>query len=812
MENNLNLQFSPRSSRAQQSRFYKRFGKLVQVLSLVILVLGLLGGIVLLLSGNGGGWIVVFIGLWALVPLMWCERSLKDLKPPKHPRSINDLLSRELMGLLPDNPTPASTLKALIRTPGANFFSARFGIPLGQIAEVTPDDASMMPDVWQEALNIRTALPDRIDTLSSCIVIAAIIRLNARITEPILNQLRIDMDDIFAGTSWFEHIDDLSDELEEPVLTGGVARDWSFGYIPTLRNFGINLSEKYSKGARSIMTKMPSTQSIVQDMVKLMSTAARRNVALIGPLGVGKSTIVEAFAETLMNSRLDIPKEIKFNQVFMLDASAILSATGRRGEVEHLVTILMNEAYRAKNIILFLDNAELFFTDDTGAIDLSNMLMPVIEAGGLKLILAMDEQKFLQIIQQKPAMASSLNRIEIKQPDEKSTMMIMEERCLNIEYTTKSFFTYQSLREAYRLSSRYNNSAAQPRASIQLLQSATQYADNGIVTPQVLAITIERTLGIKVGGALSQSGGQAEREKLLNLESLIHERMINQSSAVKAVSSALRRARTGVRNENRPIGTFLFLGPTGVGKTELAKSLAAVYFGGEDNLVRIDMNEYVRQEDVARLIADGAIDPMSLTAQVLKNPFSVVLLDEIEKAHPNVLTALLQVLDEGILRDINNREVSFRDVIVIATSNAGAERIRQYIKAGYQVEQFSEQFQNELIQSGQFKPEFLNRFDEIAVFRPLTKDELLQVVDLILKGVNKNLSSRKMSVAVDEAGRRLLVDSGYDPLLGARPMRRVVQKTVENILAEKVLTGEASEGSTVYISAADISKALAENS
>lgn len=311
-----------------------------------------------------------------------------------------------------------------------------------------------------------------------------------------------------------------------------------------------------------------------------------------------------------------------------------------------------------------------------------------------------------------------------------------------------------------------------------------------------------------MGGDLAYGDDQAERERLLNLEDLIHQRMINQKNAVTAVASALRRARAGVRNENRPIGTFLFLGPTGVGKTELAKSLAAVYFGGEDHMVRIDLNEYVRADDVARLIADGATDVNSLSAQVQKNPFSVVLLDEIEKAHPNVLTTLLQVLDEGVLRDINNREISFRDTIVIATSNAGADLIRRYIEAGYQIEQFSSQIQDQLINSGEFKPEFLNRFDEIAVFRPLTKDELLQVVDLILKGINKNLETQKIAVAVDEVGRRLLVDAGYDPRLGARPMRRVVQKTVENIIAEKMLTGELVAGSGIMLRAADIQASL----
>jgi ATP-dependent Clp protease ATP-binding subunit ClpA len=221
-------------------------------------------------------------------------------------------------------------------------------------------------------------------------------------------------------------------------------------------------------------------------------------------------------------------------------------------------------------------------------------------------------------------------------------------------------------------------------------------------------------------------------------------------------------------------------------------------------MARIDLNEYVRAEDVARLIADGATDANSLAAQVQKNPFAVVLLDEIEKAHPNVLTTLLQVLDEGILRDINNREISFRDTILIATSNAGADRIREYIDAGYQVSQFADKFQNELIESQQFRPEFLNRFDDIVIFRPLDKPELLKVVDLILAGVNKSLATQKVTVAVDDDAKMALVDAGYDPRLGARPMRRVVQRTVENIVAQKLLTGELVAGSGLRITLTDI--------
>jgi ATP-dependent Clp protease ATP-binding subunit ClpA len=320
------------------------------------------------------------------------------------------------------------------------------------------------------------------------------------------------------------------------------------------------------------------------------------------------------------------------------------------------------------------------------------------------------------------------------------------------------------------------------------------------VTAASVTRSIEETNGVKIGQATTVD----EKETLLNLETKIHERMVNQSRAVSVVSDALRRARAGVRNESRPIGTFLFLGPTGVGKTELAKALAEVYFGGEDRIVRLDLNEYVRAENVSRLIADAAQDPHSLTAQIMKQPFAVVLLDEIEKAHPAVLTTLLQLLDEGILRDINNREVHFRDAIVIATSNAGANTIRELIDKGYKLENVEEEFVYKLIDIGQFKPEFLNRFDEIVLFRPLTQDELGQVVTLMIAGVNKTLEAQKISVQLDEAATAKLASVGYDPRLGARPMRRMVQRSVENLIAKKLLDGSVQPGDVIIVTEADI--------
>lgn len=811
MENNLDYRLNYRANRAIEARYCQRYGKLTRVITLVGAILLSLLGIVLLLAGMAIGWLVLMLAGWSLVPYLWLHSRLRDMPASKQPRNIGDILSLEVLGLLPQDPNPRTIIEALAGSSGAKFLANRLGIPIQQVVQLTPADAGLTESVWRESINIWSHLPERTSTIPSVVVVAAIIRLNPDCTD-ILNNLRIDADDVYRGVEWLEHWEMQARRSSDLKLTGGIARDWSFGYIPTLEHFGTNLSLKYSEGRRSMAGNLMRNRLLVDDMIKYLSSNARRNVALIGPLGVGKSTVVEALADILMDSKSGASSDVKFNQVFMLDASAIISAANARGEIEQLIGRLLSEAYRAKNIILFLDNAELFMSDGTGSVDLSNLLQPAIEGGGLKLIMAMEEQRFLQIAQAKPALTSALNRIEITPTDDNDTIRVLEDRIIPLEYGSTTLFTYQALTEAYRLSNRYVHDVAQPRASVQLLESAAQRASGGVVNPSVVAQTIEQTLGIKVGGNLQSGDAQAEKDKLLHLEELIHQRMINQTKAVSAVASALRRARAGVRNENRPIGTFLFLGPTGVGKTELAKSLAAVYFSGEDHLVRIDLNEYVRAEDVARLIADGATDPMSLSAQVQKDPFSVVLLDEIEKAHPNVLTTLLQVLDEGVLRDINNRPISFRDTILIATSNAGADKIRQYIEAGYQLEQFSEQIQNELISSGQFKPEFLNRFDEIAVFRPLTKPELLQVIDLILVGINKNLANQKVAVAVDDQAKLALVEAGYDPRLGARPMRRVVQRTVENIVAEKILTGELVPGSGIRLSLADIQASLAKDS
>jgi ATP-dependent Clp protease ATP-binding subunit ClpC len=501
-----------------------------------------------------------------------------------------------------------------------------------------------------------------------------------------------------------------------------------------------------------------------------------------------------------MNSDPSIPHNLQFCQIIALDPSSLIANARGRGELEGLVQHLCIEAVSAKNTVLFLDDAQLFFEEGNGSVNLSNVLMPLLEGGALRIVMAMDEQRWLRIVQSMPALSQYMNRVMLAPTDEAETRRLMEDQVIVYESRNHVIYSYQALSAVYRLSSRFLNEQVMPGRALRLLETAADFAEDGLVTRHSVEHAIEQTQGVKVGTADTTE----ERETLMNLEQLIHQRMINQTRAVQVVSDALRRARAGVRNPERPIGTFLFLGPTGVGKTELAKSVAAVFFGGEEHLVRLDLNEYAGADDVNRLIANATQDQNSLTAQISRNPFSVVLLDEIEKAHPNVLNTLLQLLDEGILRDINNREVSFRDAVIIATSNAGADRIREHIEKGEKLEQFEEEFTSELISSNTFRPEFLNRFDEIVLFRPLTPDELLLVIDIILKGLNKNLAAQKLTLTVDDDAKRALVNAGYDPRLGARPMRRIVQRAVENIVANQMLSGQAAPGSEIRIGLQDV--------
>ncbi|MBR5389087.1 ATP-dependent Clp protease ATP-binding subunit [Candidatus Saccharibacteria bacterium] len=781
--------YSLRARKARLGKILK--APVVHILLILFVILGI-GGFAYLVffAKNPVGWLGITLSIISTVLLLWEKNELHRV-PIGKTENINDILSANVICALGRNPTPMQFITNYYKTRSGRFLSARFGITkdfLESIAAQIPED---MTPIYIKAREIRKEI--NAEVIGGGIMATAIVAQHPEY-ERLLNERRLDLNDLIDGVNWYNHLFGMVHTIKKRRRDGGIARDFSFGYTPTLSKYSTNISLARSYQMRT-QIHLASHREIVQKMVEAFSKGGRQNIALVGPEGAGRMTIVNAFAETLMDADAKIPSGLKYRQVVALDASALIASAGERGELEALVQLVMKEAFLAKNIIICLNNAQLFFEEAVGSVNIANVLMPFIDEGRLRIILTMDEQKYLEIAAKNSTLANKLNKVMVEPADEEQTMRIMQDEILSLEAKYNVLYEYLALKEAYRLSKRYLHDIEMPGKALSLLESAANYANGEIVTAESVRVAIEKTKGVK----LSSANDKDDRERLLNLEELIRKRMVGQDYAVRTVSDAMRRAAAGVRSQKKPIGTFLFLGPTGVGKTELSKSLAEVYFHGEDNLIRLDMNEFVTESDVNRLIEEGKDNAESLTAQVMTHPFSVVLLDEIEKAHPAVLTTLLQLLDEGVMRDAKNREISFRDAIVIATSNAGADRIRQYVEEGKDLAQAKEEIINELIDRGEFKPEFINRFDEICVFTPLTKQDLVKIVELNMKSINKTLEPQKIKVALGEGAAEELAEQGYDPKMGARPLKRTMQKTVENIVAMKVLEGQAESGAEILI-------------
>lgn len=793
--------FDPKNPRVKLAHEKRLFNNApFSILLFLLFIILICFGIALIFLKNPLAWLLIGFSSVPIVILFWIKNVLKEILPldlssqSSNTSSVfTDLISEDLLTLLKPDFTTLDLIQILPKTKSGLFLMARLELPVAFFERIAP--LTTIEAVYETSFKICHELNST--EITGAILAVAIIKSSPNY-EQILNYFQLSPEDLYQCINWYNYLNGLVKDSKKRARTGGIARDLAFGYTPTLERFALNLSDRYINPSKRV--QQAENYEIFDQMINIFSHPGRQNVALVGAYGSGRSTIVSNFADILMNADSKIPASLKYRQIYSLDVSSLISSAKNPGDLEYLLIKIMNEIYSAKNIILCLDHAHLFFEEGPGSIDISNLLMPILEAGNIRMILIMDEQKFLEISAKNPALSNTLNKIVVHPTDFNETIKILMDQIPFIEIQKNVTYTYRSLVEAYRLSEQYIHDVVMPGKARLLLESAANFSENGLVTVLSVQNAIEGTYGVKVKVADTSE----DRDKLLNLETLIHERMVDQKEAVSAVSNALRRAAAGIKKQDRPIGTFLFLGPTGVGKTELAKALASTYFGGEGDIIRLDMNEFVSPDDVARLIRDGATDALSLTARVMKQPFSVVLLDEIEKAHPSVLTTLLQVLDEGILRDEKNREVSFHDTIIIATSNAGADEIRKKVAEKVELSSFKEELVNKLIENGEFKPEFLNRFDEICLFSPLSKEDLLKVLDLMIASTNKTLTPQKISVIVSDEAKQILIEKGYDPKMGARPMRRIVQKTVENIVASAILSGAATPGSTLTITPSSI--------
>ena len=612
----------------------------------------------------------------------------------------------------------------------------------------------------------------------------------------------------------------------------------------------------------------------IRNVVRILSRKTKNNPVLIGEPGVGKTAVVEGLAQRIVKG--DVPESLKDKKLFALDMGALVAGAKYRGEFEERIKRVIAEVRNAGNVILFLDEIHTIIGAGgaEGAIDASNILKPSLARGELQLIGATTLEEYRKHIEKDAALERRFQPVKVEEPTEEEAVDILMGLKSRYEEHHSVKITDEAVKAAVRLSKRYINDRFLPDKAIDLIDEASSRtrllayavpADIKKLEKQIEELSQEKESAIKkekydeASDIKKQQArkktrleklknkwreqmdtselvvdediiaktvamwtkipvtkiAEAESEKLINLEQTLHNRVIGQDEAVSAVAKAIRRGRVGLKDPNRPIGSFLFLGPTGVGKTELSKALADAMFGTDNSLIRVDMSEYMEKHTVSKLIGSppgyvGYDEGGQLSEKVRRNPYSVVLFDEVEKAHPDVFNVLLQVLDDGHITDSTGRVVDFKNTVIIMTSNAGAENIVAPKSLGFASsstdEQIHDDMKNKVMDEVRrmFRPEFLNRIDDIIVFHMLKKEQIGQIVDIMMKTINDRIMEQmKLSVELDDDAKAYIVDKGYDAKYGARPLRRTIQNEIEDELAERILEGKIKAGNRVLVTVKD---------
>ena len=637
---------------------------------------------------------------------------------------------------------------------------------------------------------------------------------------------------------------------------------------PALDQFSRDLTKQAKEGS---IDPVIGREDEIQRVIQILSRRTKNNPCLIGEPGVGKTAIVEALATRISNE--DVPDTIKDTRLLMLDLSGLVAGSKYRGEFEERIKRILAEVRKEGNIILFIDEIHTIIGAGgaEGALDAANILKPALARGELQVIGATTISEFRKHFEKDAALERRFQPVTVEEPTEAEAIDIIKGLKHKYEEHHKLSYSDDAVVAAVKMSIRYINDRFLPDKAIDLLdESGSRVSLKGFVRPtKLMEIEDEiKTLEEKKEHLISKEKiqeaaqiraqqktlreeydkqrekwekskkskkltvtendiaevvaswtkipvkklSEGEGQRLVRLEKILHERVIGQKEAVAAVAKAVRRGRVGLKDPKRPTGSFLFLGPTGVGKTELSKALAEAVFGDENSIIRVDMSEYMEKHSVSKIIGSppgyvGFEEGGQLSEKVRRNPYSVVLFDEIEKAHPDVFNILLQVLDDGRITDAQGRYVDFKNTIIIMTSNAGASRIMEPKRLGFGAVE-DEKADYETMKSNvmeelkhMFKPEFLNRIDDIIVFHALNKDDIGKIIDIMLKEIGKRVYEQMgITINVTSSAKKYLVDSGYDKKYGARPLRRALVTKVEDPLAEEILSGKVKAGDTVKIS------------
>ena len=635
----------------------------------------------------------------------------------------------------------------------------------------------------------------------------------------------------------------------------------SFNSTPTLNQFGSDLTKQAREGK---LDPVIGRKNEIDRVIQILSRRTKNNPCLIGEPGVGKTAVVEGLAEKIVAD--DVPEMLKNKRVVALDISGMVAGTKYRGDFEERIKKCLSEVKKAGDVILFIDEIHTIVGAGSaeGAVDAANILKPLLARGEVQVVGATTLNEYRKYIEKDSALERRFSPVTVGEPTEEETIKILNGLRDKYEAHHNVKITEGAIKAAVELSIRYINDRFLPDKAIDLMDEAasrvkmrTYTMPDSIKEIEEKIATLDRekeeairvqdfekaaTLRDKeneekeilekekkkwqnknsknvmnlteedIAEVIASWTGipvnkitQDENEKLKHLEEALHKRVIGQNEAVEAVSKAIRRGRVGLKDPNRPIGSFLFLGPTGVGKTELSKALAESLFGNEDAMIRVDMSEYMEPHSVAKLIGSppgyvGYDEGGQLTEKIRRKPYSVILFDEIEKAHPDVMNMLLQILDDGRLTDATGRTVNFKNTVIIMTSNVGARMITDKNVLGFSKDDKDKEGQEKEYETikkdvmaelkKQFRPEFINRIDDIIVFHKLTADDISQIIDIMLKQVQKRLQEQEYIVEIDNSVKDLVAKKGIDTNYGARPLKRAIQSNVEDKIAEAILDGK----------------------